>query len=170
MYQFFFFFLCDWINLTNWAFFIYLTVQFQVLIKHKTVDRYFNCPFLLSDCPNIVGNQVIVIASSFRYNSSGEFACSNGGIMFYANESLVNLKSTRCLFSAKWRDEDSVQCWSGMLRCWLQKCLNLHKLLCSLKLAFSLAILHLKIFKMFFTFLLQLYLLVINKLRLIRMV
>ncbi|XP_076800680.1 uncharacterized protein LOC143445448 isoform X2 [Clavelina lepadiformis] len=60
------------------------------------------------DCPSILENNVAVYNSSRTFNSTGEFACSNG--LLYSNGTKLTSNSTLCLATAKWRGQDNVQC------------------------------------------------------------
>ncbi|CAK8686691.1 unnamed protein product [Clavelina lepadiformis] len=64
--------------------------------------------FCRQDCPSILENNVAVYNSSRTFNSTGEFACSNG--LLYSNGTKLTSNSTLCLATAKWRGQDNVQC------------------------------------------------------------
>ena len=42
------------------------------------------------------------------------FGCSQKDqVLFYSNETQANTNSTICLYSAKWKGENELECWSG---------------------------------------------------------
>ena len=66
------------------------------------------------DCTREFSNNYVVVHANFpTYNTAGTFACSNGGELFQRNGDLFESKMTTCLSSAKWENEDVVQCWNG---------------------------------------------------------
>ena len=62
------------------------------------------------DCQSDIGNNVQVQASSYMFNSSGRYTCSYGENVIYPNGNIIESIKTTCLFSAKWENEDIVNC------------------------------------------------------------
>ena len=56
---------------------------------------------------------MVVHESSYSYNAAGTFACSDSGELFQQNGDQFESKTTTCLSSANWENEDVVQCWNG---------------------------------------------------------
>ena len=66
-----------------------------------------------------IGNNVVVQASIYAYNSNGIFACSDGGTVVFLNGTSVESVNTTCLHSAKWKNEEMIKCSSGVFTCFL---------------------------------------------------
>ncbi|XP_076801211.1 uncharacterized protein LOC143445779 [Clavelina lepadiformis] len=67
----------------------------------------------VQDCNSSLPYDVIVDATSRIFNSSGTFACSNGGDLFYSNGTMLTSSDTTCLASAEWSGQDNLQCWTA---------------------------------------------------------
>ncbi|XP_076802880.1 uncharacterized protein LOC143446906 [Clavelina lepadiformis] len=67
----------------------------------------------VQDCKSSLPYDVIVDATSRIFNSSGTFACPNGGDLFYSNGTMLTSSDTTCLASAEWSGQDTLQCWTA---------------------------------------------------------
>jgi len=65
-----------------------------------------------SDC--LAPSHLVITSTSTAYNSSGEFSCANGGKLFYSNGTRLITNQTTCLATARWSDQDDLQCHIGM--------------------------------------------------------
>ncbi|XP_076802440.1 uncharacterized protein LOC143446606 isoform X2 [Clavelina lepadiformis] len=67
----------------------------------------------VQNCKSSLPYDVIVDATSRIFNSSGKFACSNGGDLFYSNDTMLTSSDTTCLESAEWSGQNNLQCWTA---------------------------------------------------------
>ncbi|CAK8677339.1 unnamed protein product [Clavelina lepadiformis] len=85
---------------------------YQVELSSTGVDSQ-SIVLNIRDCNSSLPYDVIVDATSRIFKSPGNFACSNGGDLFYSNGTMLTSSDTTCLESAEWSGQDNLQCWTA---------------------------------------------------------
>ena len=67
------------------------------------------------DCSSYLPMAVKVNAVNYIYNEPGYFSCPQNGILFNKKSHKLAINATVCKASAKWHNEDNVQCWYSKL-------------------------------------------------------